>query len=236
MRIPLSTYRLQFGRGFGFREARELVPYLERLGISDIYASPIFQAHSDTSSGYDVVDPTRLSRALGTWDDFIAFCTELKRRDMGLILDIVPNHMSDAASNLWWRDVLENGPSSPYENYFDIEWDPPSHSHGEKMLWPILGAPYADVLERQRVDVDILGGRLCDPVLRADTTYRSGHLRPDPFSRAGGRGTGGTDRLHAAERHHQPRGGQLSPQPNPETEGPPVEPLHYGRYLPIAPG
>ena len=127
------------------------MPYLERLGISDVYASPIFQAHSDTSSGYDVVDPTRLSPALGTWDDFIAFCTELKGRDMGLILDIVPNHMSDAASNLWWRDVLENGPSSPYENYFDIEWDPPSHSRGEKMLWPILGAPYAEALERQQL-------------------------------------------------------------------------------------
>ncbi len=151
MRIPLSTYRLQFGRGLGFQQARELLPYLERLGITDVYASPIFKAHSDTSSGYDIVDPTRLSPALGTEDDFIAFCTELKRRDMGLILDIVPNHMSDAGSNLWWRDVLENGPSSPYENYFDIEWDPPSQSRGEKMLWPILGAPYADALERQQL-------------------------------------------------------------------------------------
>src|SRR4029077_19438376 len=75
VRIPLSTYRLQFGRGFGFREARELLPYLKRLGITDIYASPIFQANSDTASGYDIVDPTRLSPALGTWDDFIALCT-----------------------------------------------------------------------------------------------------------------------------------------------------------------
>ena len=70
---------------------------------------------------------------------------------MGLVLDIVPNHMSDAASNLWWKDVLENGPSSPYAYYFDIEWDPPSHSRGEKMVWPILGAPYAEVLERQEL-------------------------------------------------------------------------------------
>src|SRR5690242_12125706 len=86
VRIPLSTYRLQFGRGFGFREARELLPYLERLGITDVYASPIFQANSDTSSGYDIVDPTRLSPALGSWEDFIALCTELKLHDMGLIL------------------------------------------------------------------------------------------------------------------------------------------------------
>jgi (1->4)-alpha-D-glucan 1-alpha-D-glucosylmutase len=151
LRIPLSTYRLQFRRGFGFQEARALLPYLQQLGITDIYASPIFQAYSDSSSGYDIVDPTRLSSALGTWDDFIALCTELRVRDMGLILDIVPNHMSDAASNLWWKDVLENGPSSPYAYYFDIEWDPPSPSRGEKIVWPILGAPYADVLERQEL-------------------------------------------------------------------------------------
>ena len=151
MRIPLSTYRLQFRRGFGFQEARALLPYLQQLGITDIYASPIFEAYSDSASGYDIVDPTRLSAALGTWNDFIGFCTELKVHDMGLILDIVPNHMSDAAPNLWWKDVLENGPSSPYEYYFDIEWDPPSRSRGEKMIWPILGAPYADVLERQEL-------------------------------------------------------------------------------------
>ena len=151
MRIPLSTYRLQFGRGFGFPQARDLVPYLQQLGITDVYASPIFQTHSDSAGGYDIVDPTRLSPALGSWDDFIAFCTELQRCGMGLVLDIVPNHMSDAASNLWWKDILENGPSSPYASYFDIEWDPPSHSRGEKMLWPILGAPYAEALERQEL-------------------------------------------------------------------------------------
>jgi (1->4)-alpha-D-glucan 1-alpha-D-glucosylmutase len=151
VRIPLSTYRLQFGRGFGFREARELLSYLKRLGITDIYASPIFQANSDSASGYDIVDPTRLSPALGTWDDFIALCTELKLHDMGLILDIVPNHMSDAASNLWWKDVLENGPTSPYASYFDIEWDPPSRPRGEKMVWPILGSPYAEALERREL-------------------------------------------------------------------------------------
>jgi (1->4)-alpha-D-glucan 1-alpha-D-glucosylmutase len=141
VRIPLSTYRLQFGRGFGFREARELLPYLKRLGITDIYASPIFQANSDAASGYDIVDPTRLSPALGTWDDFIALCTELKLHDMGLILDIVPNHMSDAASNLWWKDVLENGPSSPYASYFDIER---TFAHARERWCTHSGSPYAD--------------------------------------------------------------------------------------------
>ena len=131
-----------------FRRARELTPYLHKLGITDVYASPIFHAHSDVSSGYDIVDPTRLSPALGSWDDFVAFSQGLRERDMGLVLDIVPNHMSASASNRWWKDVLENGPSSPYATFFDIEWDPPSRSRGGKMLWPILGAPYAEVLER----------------------------------------------------------------------------------------
>ena len=151
MRIPASTYRLQLGRGFGFRQARELVPYLHRLGIGDVYASPIFKTHSDTAGGYDIVDPTCLNPMLGSEEDFLAFARELQRHGMGLLLDIVPNHMSATASNLWWKDVLENGPSSPYANYFDIEWDPPSRSRGGKMLWPILGAPYGEVLERREL-------------------------------------------------------------------------------------
>jgi (1->4)-alpha-D-glucan 1-alpha-D-glucosylmutase len=151
LRTPLSTYRLQFGRGFGFREARSLVPYLNKLGISDVYASPIFRAHSDTASGYDIIDPTSLSPSLGSRDEFIAFCTELQRHDMGLVLDIVPNHMAAHTSNRWWRDVLENGHGSLYAFYFDIEWDPPSRARSAKILWPILGAPYAEALERREL-------------------------------------------------------------------------------------
>ncbi len=151
MKIPLSTYRLQFRRGFGFREARELAPYLNRLGITDVYASPIFQAHSDSASGYDIVDPTSLNATLGSWEEFTAFSRELQRLEMGLVLDIVPNHMAAHSSNRWWKDVLENGPSSPYAYYFDIEWDPPSRSRSGKILWPILGAPYGEALERQEL-------------------------------------------------------------------------------------
>ena len=151
MRIPLSTYRLQFGRGFGFREARSVAPYLNRLGITDVYASPIFRAHSDIASGYDIVDPTSLSPSLGSRDEFIAFCSELQQYDMGLVLDIVPNHMAAHTSNRWWRDVLENGPSSRYAYYFDVEWDPPSRQRSGRILWPILGAPYAEVLEGQEL-------------------------------------------------------------------------------------
>jgi (1->4)-alpha-D-glucan 1-alpha-D-glucosylmutase len=151
LRIPLSTYRLQFGGGFGFKEARSVVPYLNQLGISDVYASPIFRAHSDAANGYDIIDPTSLSPSLGSRDEFIAFCSALKQHDMGLVLDIVPNHMAAHTSNRWWRDVLENGPASPYASYFDIEWDPPSRARSGKILWPILGAPYAEVLEKREL-------------------------------------------------------------------------------------
>ena len=151
MRIPLSTYRLQFGRDFRFCDARRLVPYLHKLGITDVYASPIFRCRSETSSGYDVVDPTSLNPACGTMEDLIALSLELKRHDMGLVLDIVPNHMAAHTSNPWWRDVLENGSSSPYAYYFDIEWDPPTRWRTEKLVWPILGSPYAEVLENRQL-------------------------------------------------------------------------------------
>jgi (1->4)-alpha-D-glucan 1-alpha-D-glucosylmutase len=153
LRIPLATYRLQFGRGFGFREAAAVVPYLSQLGISDLYASPIFAAHSDNASGYDIVDPTRLNSNLGSRDDFNYFCAELRQHGMGLILDIVPNHMAAHTSNRWWKDVLENGASSPYAYYFDIEWDPPSRAGSTKINWPILGGPYGEVLERQELSL-----------------------------------------------------------------------------------
>ena len=151
MRIPLSTYRLQFGSGFGFQQARELVPYLHQLGITDVYASPIFQAHSDSVQRLRHRRPHAPEPGAWIVGRLYRFLRRAEAARHGSVLDIVPNHMSDAASNLWWRDVLENGPSSPYAYYFDIEWDPPSRSRGEKMLWPILGAPYADALERQEL-------------------------------------------------------------------------------------
>jgi (1->4)-alpha-D-glucan 1-alpha-D-glucosylmutase len=122
-RIPVATYRLQFNRQFLFENARVLVPYLHRLGISDLYASPIFKARHGSSHGYDVTDPTSLNQALGTGKDFEALVQELKAHEMGLILDIVPNHMAASHDNSWWTDVQENGVGSPYAAYFDIDWD-----------------------------------------------------------------------------------------------------------------
>jgi (1->4)-alpha-D-glucan 1-alpha-D-glucosylmutase len=122
LRIPISTYRLQFNRRFRFKDAELLVPYLHRLGISDLYASPIFSARRGSTHGYDVTDPTHLNPELGTETEFNALIQELKRYGMGLLLDIVPNHMAASPENPWWQDVLTKGNNSRYADYFDVNW------------------------------------------------------------------------------------------------------------------
>jgi len=150
IRIPIATYRLQFNRSLRFSDAKALVPYLRELGITDLYSSPLLKARSGSSHGYDTVDPLSLNAELGTKNEFDGLVLELKRNGMGLLLDIVPNHMAASPENQWWTDVLENGPSSPHASYFDIDW----HPAGAKgvlenvILLPILGEPYGDVLEK----------------------------------------------------------------------------------------
>jgi len=122
LRIPISTYRLQFSKQFRFNDAELLVPYLNRLGISDLYASPIFSARRGSTHGYDVTDPTRLNPELGTEEEFGALDRELKRYGMGLLLDIVPNHMAASPENPWWQDILEKGNNSCYAGLFDMNW------------------------------------------------------------------------------------------------------------------
>ncbi|MDZ4345613.1 MAG: malto-oligosyltrehalose synthase, partial [Candidatus Binatia bacterium] len=148
MRIPTATYRLQFHKDFGFADAGELIGDLRDLGISDVYASPIFKARAGSLHGYDIVDHSQIDPALGGADEFAKFSAALKTHGMGLILDIVPNHMGIAeASNAWWMDVLENGPSSSYASYFDIEWHPANPHLENKVLLPILEDQYGNVLE-----------------------------------------------------------------------------------------
>jgi len=122
LRIPVATYRLQFNKKFRFKDAHGLVPYLHQLGISDLYASPIFKARQGSSHGYDVTDPTRLNPELGTETDLDALVQELRHHKMGLLLDIVPNHMAASPENLWWQDVLDKGQESPYASFFDTDW------------------------------------------------------------------------------------------------------------------
>ncbi len=148
-RIPVATYRLQFNADFRFEDARRVVPYLQKLGITDLYASPLFRARRGSTHGYDVADPTRLNPELGTREEFDALVEELKRYGMGLLLDIVPNHMAASPENPGWTDVLENGQGSRYAPYFDIDWQPVTAILEDKVLLPILGAPYGSVLENQ---------------------------------------------------------------------------------------
>lgn len=117
-RVPVATYRLQFQPVFTFDDAKQLVPYLHELGISDCYTSPILQAASSSSYGYDISNHYTLNPDIGSEKEFDEFVRELKRYEMGLILDWVPNHMGISGNtNAWWLDVLENGPSSLYARF-----------------------------------------------------------------------------------------------------------------------
>jgi (1->4)-alpha-D-glucan 1-alpha-D-glucosylmutase len=155
----LATYRLQFNKDFTFQAAAKIVDYLADLGITHVYASPILTARRGSGHGYDVTDPTRLNPELGTEADFHAFREKLRERGMGLILDIVPNHMSASSENAWWMDVLENGPESAYASYFDIDWRPPSRILEGKVLLPVLGRPFGEVLEHQELKLIALEGK-----------------------------------------------------------------------------
>jgi (1->4)-alpha-D-glucan 1-alpha-D-glucosylmutase len=148
-RIPTATYRLQFNKNFTFKDARAIVPYLHELGVSDAYASPYFQAGAESLHGYDITDHNKLNVAIGSRKDYDAWVAELHAHGMGQIVDFVPNHMGIAdPQNLWWQDVLENGPSSQYAPFFDIDWRPLKPDLQDKVLLPILGDQYGRVLER----------------------------------------------------------------------------------------
>src|SRR5690606_12809071 len=123
-RIPRSAYRLQLHGDFGVSEIVDLVPYLDALGISDCYLSPIFEAMPGSTHGYDTHDFGQLNPEIGSDAEFRQLAELLRGRDMGLLADFVPNHMSASVGNQWWRSVLENGRCSPYADYFDIDWRP----------------------------------------------------------------------------------------------------------------
>jgi (1->4)-alpha-D-glucan 1-alpha-D-glucosylmutase len=152
LHMPMATYRIQFNRTFPFTNAQALVPYLHRLGITDLYTSPFLKARPGSPHGYDVTDHAAINPEIGSDEELAALSAELKRHDMGLVIDIVPNHMGiDDESNRWWWDVLENGPSSPYAKFFDIDWTPPKENLAHKVLLPILGDQYGKVLENGEI-------------------------------------------------------------------------------------
>ena len=148
-RVPAATYRVQLHKGFTFRDAAAIVPYLARLGITDLYTSPFFKANPGSMHGYDVVDYGELNPEIGTRADYDALAAVLREHEMGLLVDFVPNHMGIASGrNVWWQDVLENGKSSPYAPYFDIDWQPIKPELQDQVLLPVLGEHYGEVLER----------------------------------------------------------------------------------------
>jgi len=147
-RIPTATYRLQFNAGFPFDAAARIIGYLHDLGISDMYASSYVAAKEGSVHGYDVVNQTVLNKEVGTEESYLAMVDGLQRHGMGHILDFVPNHMCiESSDNIWWMDVLENGMSSPYAHFFDIDWEPVKKELTGKVLLPFLGDQYGKVLE-----------------------------------------------------------------------------------------
>jgi (1->4)-alpha-D-glucan 1-alpha-D-glucosylmutase len=153
MRIPVSTYRLQFNRDFRFVDAIRIVDYLHGLGITDLYASPILKARPGSTHGYDVIDPTEINPEIGTPEEFDQLVEALQAKGMGLILDIVPNHMAASVDNPWWFDVLEKGQDSPYAAFFDVNWE------SKKVLLPILSRPYGEALENEELILRLENGR-----------------------------------------------------------------------------
>ncbi|MEH3046973.1 malto-oligosyltrehalose synthase [Sphingomonas adhaesiva] len=150
---PRATYRLQFHAGFTFADAEAIVPYLDRLGINHVYASPVTTAAPGSTHGYDVVDPTAINPELGGEPAFRSLAAALAARGMGMVIDIVPNHMGVATgTNAWWQDVLTQGPASPHAAVFDIDWDEP-------IVLPVLGTPLSQALADDALAVERHDGR-----------------------------------------------------------------------------
>ena len=158
-RVPSSTYRFQFNHFFTFSHATALIPYLHELGISDLYASPYLQARPGSLHGYDITNHNALNPEIGGTEEHERMIRELREHGMGHLLDIVPNHMGIGGDNPWWMDVLENGQSSPFAPYFDIDWHPLKPELDGKVLLPILGDQFGAVLERGEFELHFKEGR-----------------------------------------------------------------------------
>ena len=184
--IPSATYRLQLNHLFPFEKARDIVAYLDELGFSDVYASPFLMARAR--------QPARLRRhrsfaiQSGNWrqESFLELASELQRHGMGLVVDVVPNHMCIThPSNVWWWDVLENGPSSPFARYFDIDWHPPKEELTNKVLLPVLGDQFGRVFENQEIQALYTEGAIQVSVYESAASAGAADLDDDPGTCAG---------------------------------------------------
>ncbi|WP_449396899.1 malto-oligosyltrehalose synthase [Devosia riboflavina] len=153
---PRATYRLQLNKDFTLAHAKALVPYLDELGVSHAYLSPILKAQPGSTHGYDTVDHTLINPEIGTIEDFRALASALKARGMGIILDFVPNHMGVGGSSNWlWLDLLRHGPASRYADWFDVDWNPPHPGMAGKLLVPFLGTTYAEALANGDISLKV---------------------------------------------------------------------------------
>ena len=157
--VPEATYRLQFNSEFRFSDATALVDYLAKLGITDIYASPILTSRKGSTHGYDITDPAQIDPDIGSANEFEQLQNKLIEHGMRLILDIVPNHMAASSENRWWMDVLENGSESVFASYFDIDWHPPSRNLEGKVLLPVLGRSFGETLDRGELRLIFQNGK-----------------------------------------------------------------------------
>ncbi len=172
----MATSRLQLTPAFTFAAARAVLPYLHAAGISHVYLSPVLEARAGSTHGYDVTDPTRIRAALGGEEEFRRLAETAGDLGLGLIIDIVPNHMAADPSNPWWRDVLRNGPASEYAAFFDIDWE----AGDGKLILPVLGCPLEEAIREGQIR--IVDGR--EPHLAyferefplADATHNGGAL------------------------------------------------------------
>ncbi|MFP4081853.1 MAG: malto-oligosyltrehalose synthase [Candidatus Aminicenantes bacterium] len=160
MRIPEATYRIQFNSGFNFSHAKRIIPYFKELGISDVYASPVFKAKKGSIHGYDVVDSNQINPELGGMAGLKKLFAETEKYQMGWIQDIVPNHMAFHPQNRMLMDVLEKGKSSPYFSFFDIDWNHPYESLRGRVLAPFLGRFYGECLESGEIRLAFSQGKM----------------------------------------------------------------------------
>lgn len=193
MTIPTATYRIQFRNGMTFDRAAALVPYLKRLGISHLYASPIFTATTESTHGYDVTDANEIEPAIGGRAGFDRMVAALKEAGLGLILDIVPNHMAASLENLWWRDVIEYGEKSRYAHHFDIDWT-------RRLTLPFLGDTFENVLENGEIAVKPHPGTGRPALAYYDSYYP---LTPESWQEREEEVLALTDRAAIAELHEQ---------------------------------
>lgn len=156
---PMATYRLQLNRDFRFTDAQALALYFSRLGVTHLYASPMFRPRQGSTHGYDVVDPKTINPELGDKTDLIHLVTDLKNLSLGLVLDIVPNHTAASIENPYWRDILTYGHSSPFAGWFDIDWRMPDPDMWGRVLLPILGQPRSHVVADDQIRVSWSEGR-----------------------------------------------------------------------------